>query len=97
MAMRPAQPIERELDRISQVLEVPTLLAEKSNVAVPEVASRTTSLTALRVVAIVGAALVVVVIVLAFSRSLTLGALSLAAAPIIPLTLVVVTDRVFRR
>jgi len=39
----------------------------------------------------------VVVIVLAFSRSLTLGALSLAGAPIIPLTLVVVTDRVLRR
>jgi hypothetical protein len=73
------------------------LSADKSTVTVPEIASRTTSLTALRVVAIVGAVLAVAIIVFAFSRSLTLGAFSVVGAPIIPLTLVVVADRLFRR
>jgi hypothetical protein len=65
--------------------------------ASPDLATRTTPLSTLRVFAIVGVILAMGVIVFAFSRSLLLGLVALAVAPAVPLTLVVVADRVLRR
>lgn len=63
----------------------------------PDLATRTTPLSTLRVFAVVGVILAMGVIGFAFSRALLFGLVALVVAPAIPLTLVVVADRVFRR
>ena len=62
-----------------------------------ELTADSPSLTVLRAVAVLGAIGALVAIVFAFTVSLVLGLVALAVAPVIPLTLVVVVDRFFRR
>ena len=62
-----------------------------------EVAAPKSSLKVLRGVAAMGALLALVVVVFAFSVSLLVGLISIAVVPVVPLTLVVVADRVIGR
>jgi hypothetical protein len=55
------------------------------------------SLLPLRVVAAAGVAVAVFLVVIGFSMSLFAGVLALIASPVIPLVLVLATDRIRRR
>ena len=59
-----------------------------------DVVHRTTSLTVLRVVAAIGSVLALGLVVTAFSSGWLIGAIALATAPVVPLVLVVLVDRV---
>ncbi len=54
------------------------------------------SLSPLRVAAVIGAVVAVLLVVLAFSLSPLVGAIVLIASPVLPLVLVVATDRIRR-
>lgn len=61
-----------------------------------DVATESAPLVALRVVAAIGTVLAIVLIVIAFTRGVLMGLVALAVAPALPLTMVVVTDRLAR-
>ena len=76
-----------------EILEPDTDPADGTWMAGTDVADRTTSLRVLRVVAAVGSAGALGLVVIAFSAGWLIGALALGVAPVIPLLSVLMADQ----